>query len=98
MGLENIPQTGKALEILHSLGDNFSAADFYELIREKSNSGSGDTTLEGKRAEFDKLSIHEKFDPLDIKIAHQRIALMTFHPAVENRVIFAGDTVGDLGI
>ncbi|CAK7897559.1 DNA damage-binding protein Cmr1p [[Candida] anglica] len=88
-----------ALSILRVLGEKFSAGDFYDLIREKeTKNGTSDYSLESKRKEFDKMSLYKKIDPLDIKATHQRISSIAFHPATDDRLVVAGDTVGDLGV
>lgn len=93
----NIESDNRVLEILRNLGDKFSAGDFFSIIRLKSTEYS-DKELNKKREEFDKLKIYEKFDPLDIKITHNRITSINFHPTVTDRIISAGDTSGNLGI
>lgn len=93
----NIESDNKVLEILKDLGDKFSAGDFYDLIR-NSSQDYDDKGLESKRNEFDNLKLFERFDPLDIKITHQRITAINFHPSKTDRVITAGDKVGNLGI
>lgn len=93
----NIDEDNKVLEILRDIGSKFSAGDFYDLIRE-SRLSNDDKNLKLKRDEFDKLHLHERFDPLDIKITHQRITAINFHPSKTDRVISAGDKVGNLGI
>mmetsp|Transcript_661 Transcript_661/g.765 ORF Transcript_661/g.765 Transcript_661/m.765 type:complete len:585 (-) Transcript_661:15-1769(-) len=93
----NIEDDNKVLEILKDLGDKFSAGDFYDLIR-NSSVDYDDKGLESKRNEFDRLKLYERFDPLDIKITHQRITAINFHPSKTDRVITAGDKVGNLGI
>lgn len=84
------------LRKLQQLGDRFSAGDFYEDI--KTSVRYDDRILEQKRAEFDRLALYPRFDPLDIKITQQRIASMAFHPAKDDRIVVAGDTVGYVGI
>lgn len=93
----DIEEDNKVLEVLKNLGDKFSAGDFYDLIRE-STSNYDNKALEDKRKEFDKLELYKRFDPLDIKITHQRITALNFHPSNTDRVITAGDKVGNLGI
>lgn len=93
----DIESDNEVLSLFRELGDKMSAGDFYQLLRE-SNLEYDDTVLEKKREEFDKLKVYEKFDPLDIKITHQRITSINFHPSTTDRVIAAGDTVGNMGI
>lgn len=93
---ENSEEDNRVLDLMKSLGDKFSAGDFYDLIREKSSGEN--TTLEKQRKEFDKLNIYERFDPLDIKIAEKRITSIAFHPAKEDRIVTAGDTEGNVGL
>lgn len=98
VSVDDVKADSAVLDILKDLGAKFSAGDFYDLIRDKVNATDDDYDLGKKRKEFDNLKLYERFDPLDIKITHQRISAVTFHPATEDRVIAVGDTVGDLGI
>lgn len=93
----DVEEEKKVLAILKNLGEKFSAGDFYDLIRQNPIDYS-DKDLEAKRKEFDNLRIYEKFDPLDIKITHNRITAINFHPAIDDRIVIAGDTSGDVGI
>lgn len=90
-----IEDNNKVLQHLKDLGDKFSAGDFYEMIKD-STGLSPDLRVQRERLE--KLTLYEKFNPLDIKITHQRITAMAFHPSTKNRVLTAGDKVGNLGI
>ncbi|EMG47316.1 WD repeat-containing protein [Candida maltosa Xu316] len=94
---DQIDENNRVLKLIQSLGDKFSAGDFYDIISD-SQKKDGDKSLEAKRKEFDKLHIYERFDPLDIKICHQRITAMYFHPSTTDRIVTAGDTGGNLGI
>ena len=44
------------------------------------------------------MNIYPRFDPLDIKICHNRITSMFFHPSTTNRIVVGGDTTGNVGI
>lgn len=92
----DIKDDNQVLKILQDLGDKFSAGDFCDLIR-KYPSQNANKSLEEKRSEFDKLKLYEKFDPLDIKVTHQRITAINVHPSKDSRIITAGDKVGNLG-
>lgn len=89
-------QNNQVLDLVKSLGNKLSAGDFYEIIRE--NSSGQNTSLEKQRKEFDKCSIYDRFDPLDIKITEKRITSIAFHPGKEDRIVSAGDTDGNVGI
>lgn len=95
--LDEIEHDNKVLKLFRELGDKMSAGDFYEELR-NSNLEYNDKVLESKRKEFDTLKVYERFDPLDIKITHQRITALNFHPSVSDRIIAAGDTSGHVGI
>ncbi|KAF6070687.1 WD domain, G-beta repeat family protein [Candida albicans] len=82
----NIDENNRVLKLVQSLGDKFSAGDFYEEIRNSQTN------------EFDNLNIYPRFDPLDIKICHNRITSMFFHPSTTNRIVVGGDTTGNVGI
>lgn len=95
----NIDENNRVLKLVQSLGDKFSAGDFYEEIRNsQTNGNSKDKSLDAKRKEFDNLNIYPRFDPLDIKICHNRITSMFFHPSTTNRIVVGGDTTGNVGI
>lgn len=91
-----IHENNEVLKLMQSLGDRFSAGDFYEQI--KKNAPSGDKSVDAKRKEFDSKTIFPKYDPLQIGITHKRITAINFHPAVEDRIVAAGDTNGNLGL
>ncbi|KAG7664994.1 uncharacterized protein J8A68_001459 [[Candida] subhashii] len=93
---EDMDNAKRTLELIQSLGDKFSAGDFYEVIRNSEKSAN--VSLESKRKEFDSLHIYEKHDPLDIKISHSRITAIHMHPSQDNRLILAGDTMGNVGL
>lgn len=93
----DIESDNKVLTLFRDLGDKMSAGDFYDIIRQ-SNLEYSDKVLEEKRQEFDTKKVYERFDPLDIKISHQRITAINFHPSVTDRIVTAGDTNGNVGI
>ncbi|KAK6458444.1 WD40-repeat-containing domain protein [Scheffersomyces xylosifermentans] len=93
----DVEEENRVLERLKVLGDKFSAGDFYDVIRQAPIEYD-DKILERTRKSFDKLKIYEKFDPLDIKISHNRITSINFHPSTTDRVVVAGDTTGNVGI
>ncbi|EGV60691.1 hypothetical protein PSN45_001535 [Yamadazyma tenuis] len=93
----DISSDNEVLKLFRELGDKMSAGDFYDLIR-RSDLAYTDKILQAKRKEFDELKVLEKFDPLDIKITHQRITSLNFHPSTTGRVIAGGDTNGNVGI
>lgn len=95
--LSDIESDNKVLRLFRDLGDKMSAGDFYDIIRQ-SNLEYSDKVLEEKRQEFDTKKVYERFDPLDIKISHQRITAINFHPSVTDRIVTAGDTNGNVGI
>lgn len=92
-----IESDNKVLKMFRELGDKMSAGDFYEELR-NSSLEYDDKVLKAKRAEFDNLKVFEPFDPLDIKITHQRITAINFHSSVTDRIVAAGDTSGHVGI
>ncbi|CCE85315.1 Piso0_004902 [Millerozyma farinosa CBS 7064] len=94
-GEPKIEDDNKVLQLLKELGDKFSAGDFYEMIKDSTDSSPD---LRAQRDNLEKLTLYEKFNPLDIKITHQRITAMAFHPSTKDRVLAAGDKVGNLGI
>ncbi|EPS45440.1 hypothetical protein H072_562 [Dactylellina haptotyla CBS 200.50] len=57
-----------------------------------------DADLKAIRKKLMGLKLHEKFDPVDIKITPERIYCMAFHPVTSKQLTFAGDKIGNLGI
>lgn len=45
-----------------------------------------------------KLSLNTKFEPASFKLSHQRITSLSFHSSLTERLVFTGDTNGDLGL
>lgn len=68
---------------------NFSSGDFFEEIKKR----QGDVT---GIDEFD-LDLYDVFQPNEIKITYERISATYFHPAMEKKLIIAGDTSGTVG-
>lgn len=83
------------VERLSRLGRAFSMGDFYEVVKQKHTGGKKVTQL---RDEFDKLELYPKFEPNDIRLTTQRMTYITFHPAIDRKVIIGGDTGGLMGI
>ncbi|KAI5950167.1 hypothetical protein KGF54_005315 [Candida jiufengensis] len=92
-----LEEENEVLALLQSIGDKFSAGDFYEQISKNENLNS-DKLVDSKRKEFDSKRIFSKFDPLDVKLTHHRITSIAFHPSTTERIVAAGDTDGNLGI
>lgn len=44
-----------------------------------------------------ELTLNTKFEPASFKLSHQRITSLSFHSSDTERLVFAGDTNGDLG-
>lgn len=93
----DIDDKKRLLDQLSELGGRVSTGDFFNEIRE-SQTLSDDAKLDKKRAEFDNLHIYKRFDPLSIKITHNRVTLLVFHPSTTDRLVVAGDTTGCMGI
>lgn len=81
---------------LLELGGRYSAGDFYETI-ELVVSGNHQP-LRDLRKEFNSLTLNKRFEPSKVKLVNQRITSILFHPAQDDRLVFAGDTNGTLGI
>lgn len=94
---EDIDQKDEELiKLLKGMGRKFSAGDFFTEIR---NCGKNKSkSLKDKRNEFDKLSISKTLDPSKIKLTHQRITAIHFHPSETDCLITGGDTNGNFGI
>lgn len=74
---------------------NFSIGDYYETITQKDNSSKDVKKL---REEFKSKRIYEHFPPNQIKLTKERMTYITFHPAIDKKLIIAGDTNGNCGI
>ncbi|KAI5960791.1 uncharacterized protein KGF55_004361 [Candida pseudojiufengensis] len=94
-----LEKENEVLKLIQSLGNKYSAGDFYEQITKNEKLASNqDKDVESKRKEFSSKKIYSKFDPLDIKLTHNRITSIVFHPSTTERIVAAGDTNGNLGI
>lgn len=74
---------------------NFSSGDFFEEIRK--HQSKSEPHLDQQRKDFD-LQQYEVFQPNEIKITHDRITSMYFHPTVDKKLIIGGDTSGNIGL
>lgn len=74
---------------------NFSSGDFFKEIRE--HQGKAKPELQQLRQDFD-LELYDVFQPNEIKITHDRISAMYFHPTVDKKLILGGDTSGNIGL
>lgn len=73
----------------------FSSGDFFKEIRE--HQGTVKPELEQMQKDFD-LELYDVFQPNEIKITHDRISAMYFHPTVDKKLIIGGDTSGNIGL
>lgn len=70
---------------------NFSSGDFFQEIKKHQKVDSD------LQKEFD-LQLYEGFEPNEIKLVHDRISAMYFHPSLDQKLVVAGDTSGHLGL
>lgn len=70
---------------------NFSSGDFFQEIKKHQKVDSD------LQKEFD-LQPYEEFEPNDIRLVYERISAMYFHPSLDQKLIVAGDTTGNLGL
>ncbi|CAR28760.1 ZYRO0F11374p [Zygosaccharomyces rouxii] len=70
---------------------NFSSGDFFQEIKKHQKVDSD------LQREFD-LQPYDVFEPNDIKLVYERISAMCFHPSLDQKLIIAGDTTGNLGL
>ncbi|CAI1892695.1 hypothetical protein SEUBUCD646_0D00930 [Saccharomyces eubayanus] len=68
---------------------SFSSGDFFDEIKKRQGDVVG-------MDEFD-LDLYDVFQPNEIKVTYERISATYFHPAVEKKLIIAGDTGGTVG-
>lgn len=59
---------------------------------------TSDKELKALRERMSSLQLWEGAEPSRIKITPERIYAMTFHPAEEKGLVFAGDKLGNIGI
>lgn len=78
----------QALKILRGFGGKVSQGDLFKEMK------GNDKTADSLRDEFDKLKIDER----DIKVTSERITAICFHPAVDKKLVLAGDKIGELGL
>lgn len=81
---------------LLTIGDRYSAGDFYDIIRKTVSTNS--KVLGRMRKELNSLKLSDKIDPQRIKLVQQRITSLLFHPSQDDRLVVAGDTNGSLGV
>lgn len=81
---------------LQKIGERYSAETFYDTIG--TILPTNDSTLHKCRKDFNSLKLNKRFDHQRIKLVHKRITSLLFHPAQNDRLVFAGDTNGTLGI
>lgn len=74
---------------------NFSSGDFFQEIRK--HQGKSKPQLDELQKDFD-LQPYDVFQPNEIKITHDRITSMYFHPTVDKKLIIGGDTSGNIGL
>lgn len=79
-------------DALQSIGTKASQGDYFDEIPLK------DTDMAAKRKELSGLKLWERFSPADFRMTGERIVSMAFHPAVDKKLVLAGDKVGELGL
>ncbi|CEP62567.1 Cmr1p LALA0_S05e08504g [Lachancea lanzarotensis] len=73
---------------------NFSSGDFFKEIQKHKKVSKDMAALQ---QDFD-LQMYQVFEPNEIKIVQDRISAMFFHPAVDRKLVVAGDTTGHIGL
>lgn len=95
MKLGDIVKNGEwdaAMDVLGNFGGKVSLGDFFE------STIIDNPDLAKAREELSSLVVCPKFDPVDVKIASERVIGMAIHPAVDKKLIVCGDKGGELGI
>ncbi|GEQ72709.1 hypothetical protein JCM33374_g6396 [Metschnikowia sp. JCM 33374] len=82
------------LSVIKEMGTKVSD-QVQEVSQEAGKSKSNLTTT---KKEFSKLELHSLTDPSKVKLTPHRITSILFHPSTTERLAFAGDTNGTLGI
>ncbi|ODV57946.1 Cmr1p [Ascoidea rubescens DSM 1968] len=85
------------VNIFNEIGKSLSTGDFYDITSDFKLS-SNNTNVKELRSFFNNLNIYPHALPNDINLTTTRITYINFHPTVDKKLIFAGDTEGDLGI
>ncbi|SCU92622.1 LANO_0E01552g1_1 [Lachancea nothofagi CBS 11611] len=72
----------------------FSSGDFFQEIQ-KHKKVSRDVAQLQKELD---LQLYEIFEPNEVKIVHDRISAMFFHPSIDRKLVIGGDTTGHVGL
>ncbi|KAK6352808.1 hypothetical protein TWF696_004811 [Orbilia brochopaga] len=98
LSLSDIAVSGKGLDANVSLLPDIKGERYQRTFTDDDVSQTTDADLKSLRQRLMGLKLHERFEPVDIKITQERIYCMAFHPIASKQLVFAGDKIGNLGI
>ncbi|KAF3925294.1 hypothetical protein ABW20_dc0107395 [Dactylellina cionopaga] len=98
LSLSDIVVPGKEWSSKTSFLPDLKGERYQRTFTDDDVSKTSDGDLKAMREKMMGLKLHEKFDPVDIKIVPERIYCMAFHPVTSKQLVFAGDKLGNLGI
>ncbi|KAG7833199.1 hypothetical protein KL943_004064 [Ogataea angusta] len=82
------------LDKLLKLGQTVSFGDFYEDIKDR----DAPKDVKDARDSLNSVKLYDKIPAQDIKLTSSRMTAIAFHPSTSKKVIFGGDTSGEMGI
>ncbi|KAK6540310.1 hypothetical protein TWF694_009116 [Orbilia ellipsospora] len=98
LDLSDIVTPGKEWDRTTNFLSDVKGERYQRTFTDDDVSKTTDADLKAMREKMMGLRLHEKFEPVDIKIVPERIYCMAFHPVTSKQLVFAGDKVGNLGI
>ncbi|KAK6524613.1 hypothetical protein TWF281_011516 [Arthrobotrys megalospora] len=98
LSLSDIVTPGKEWDRTTNFLSDIKGERYARTFFDDDVSKTPDSDLKTLRRKMMKLELHERFDPVDIKIVPERIYCMSFHPTTSKQLVFAGDKIGNLGI
>ncbi|OBA21193.1 WD40 repeat-like protein [Metschnikowia bicuspidata var. bicuspidata NRRL YB-4993] len=87
-------RSSRELAVLHQLSQNIT--EFDDAMEKHTN--DQDLSFTDVHENFANLKLHSLTDPSQVKLTPHRITSILFHPSTSDRMAFAGDTNGCLGI
>lgn len=74
---------------------SFSIGDYYDTIVKKDNSSRDVAKV---REDLGSKQLYKHFKPNEIKLTKDRMTYICFHPNVDKKLVFGGDSTGNFGI
>ncbi|KAF3162196.1 hypothetical protein TWF788_002112 [Orbilia oligospora] len=98
LSLSDIVTPGKEWDRTTNFLSDVKGERYARTFSDEDVAKTTDADLRAVRRKMMGLKLHERFDPVDIKITPERIYCMSFHPTTSKNLVFAGDKIGNLGI